>query len=124
MLAVFKEKGLWGSVAISKFAGLRYRSAAYRTIRELVMSYFDHYYNWDGERTLRTYSRPISMARFDRIGWMAAEEDLWAVTDHLMTIPHTRLVPRAAARKLPLVDDRSYRAGLFGAPGKHPARRL
>src|SRR5688500_379051 len=86
VLAVYRDKGLWGSVAISKFAGLRYRSPVYRSIRDLVMSYFEHYYNWDAERSLRAFSRPISLARFDRISWMTAEEDLWVLNDHLVRV--------------------------------------
>jgi hypothetical protein len=116
VLAVFREHGLWGAVAISKFAGLRFRSPVYRTLRELVMSYFDHYYNWDGERTLRAYSRPVSLARFDRIGWMTAEDDLWPVTDHLARIAHLPVIAPAVARRLPDLDPRSYDAGLHGAP--------
>jgi len=116
VLAVYRERGLWGAVATSKFAGLRYRAPVYRTIRELVLSYFEHYYNWDGERTLRAYSRPMSLARFDRIGWMTAEEDLWPVVEHLSVISHTPLIPAAAARRLARLDRRSYQAGLYGAP--------
>jgi hypothetical protein len=116
VLAVYREGALWGAVAISKFAGLRFRSAVYRTIRELVMSYFDHYYNWDGERTLRAYSRPVSLARFDRIGWMTAEDDLWPVTEHLARVAHVRLIAPTVARRLPDLDPRSYDAGLHGAP--------
>jgi hypothetical protein len=117
VLAVFREKGLWGSVAISKFAGLRFRSPVYRTVRELVMSYFDHYYNWDGERTLRSYSRPISLAQFDRIGWMTSEEDLWPIVNYLEDVRHRKVVPPTAARRLRLVDRRSYEAGVHRAPG-------
>lgn len=118
VIAVYREKGLWGSVGISKFAGLRYRSPAYRTIRELVMSYFDHYYNWDGERTLRGYSRPISLTQFDRIDWMTTEEDLWPIVEHLDRASHTKVVPPATARRLRPLDRRSYDSGLLGAPGK------
>jgi len=115
-LAVYRERGLWGAVATSKFAGLRFRPPVFRTIRELVMSYFDDYYNFAGERTLRAYSRPISLVRFDRIGWMTSEEDLWPVVEHLAKVRHTPLVPRAVARRLPRLDRRSYAAGLLGAP--------
>ncbi len=116
VLAVFKERERWGAVAISKFAGLRFRSPVYRTIRELVMSYFDHYYNWDGERSLRAYSRPVSLARFDPIGWMTSEDDLWPITDHLAAVGHVQLLPRGAERRLARLDERSYAAGLHGAP--------
>jgi hypothetical protein len=119
VLAVYRDRGLWGSVATSKFAGLRFRAPVYRTIRELVMSYFDDYYNWDGERTLRAFSRPISLARFDRIGWMTAEEDVWPLVEHLATVSHAPLIPGATARNLPRLDRRSYESGLFGAPKRH-----
>jgi hypothetical protein len=118
VLAVFREKGLWGSVAISKFAGLRFRSPVYRTIRELVLSYFDHYYNWDGERTLRSYSRPISLAQFDRIGWMTSEDDLWPIVNYLQDVGHRKVIPPTRARRLGRLDRRSYEAGLLGAPGR------
>ncbi|MDE3112869.1 MAG: hypothetical protein KGN00_08535 [Chloroflexota bacterium] len=116
VIAVYRDAGLWGAVALSKFAGLRFRASVYRTLRELVMSYFEDYYSWDGERTLRSFSRPVSLARFDRIAWMTSEDDLWPITDHLATVAHVRLLPRGADRRLPDVDRRSYEAGIHGAP--------
>ena len=116
VVALYRDGGLWGAVGKSKFAGLRYRSPVYRTLRELALSFVEHYYNWDGERTLRAYSRPVSLARFDRIGWMTAEEDLWPVVEHLGEIGHTPLFPASAARRLARLDKRSYDAGLHGAP--------
>jgi hypothetical protein len=123
VIAVYRDGDLWGSVGLSKFAGLRFRSPVYRTIRELVMSYFDHYYNWDGERTLRGYSRPISLAQFDAIDWMTTDDDLWPIVEYLERISHAAVVPPAVARRLVTVDARSYDAGLHGAPGRHPAPR-
>ena len=38
-------RGHWGAVAKSNYSGLRYREPVYRTLRELVMTYFEHYYN-------------------------------------------------------------------------------
>lgn len=116
VLAPYRDGGLWGAVATSKFAGLRFRSPVYRTARELVMSYFDDYYNWDGERSLRAYSRPSSLARFDVIGWQTAEDDLWPVVEWLAELPHIPLIPPTSARKLVRLDRRSYDAGLHGAP--------
>jgi hypothetical protein len=123
VIAVYRDGGLWGSVGVSKFAGLRFRSPVYRTIRELVMSYFDHYYNWDGERTLRGYSRPISLAQFDAIDWMTTDDDLWPIVEYLERISHKAVLPPAVARRLVRLDRRSYDAGLHGAPGRHPAPR-
>jgi len=118
VLAVYRDRGLWGSVATSKFSGLRFRAPVYRTVRELVMSYFEDYFNWDGDRTLRAYSRPLSLARFDGINWMTAEDDLWPVVEWLTVAHHTPLLPRTVASRLARVDRRSYRAGVLGAP-KH-----
>ncbi|MEK7862601.1 MAG: hypothetical protein AAB295_04985, partial [Chloroflexota bacterium] len=117
VLAPYRDGGLWGAVATSKFAGLRFRAAVYRTVRELVMSYFEDYYNWGGERTLRGFSRPLSLARFDRISWMTAEEDLWPIVEHLAVAPHSTIVPSSVARRLPKLDERSYKSGILGAPG-------
>ncbi|MGE5568206.1 MAG: hypothetical protein ACM3S5_04130 [Rhodospirillales bacterium] len=113
VLAIFRQRGHWGGIAKSNYAGLRFREPVYRTLRELVMSYFEHYYNLSAEKTLRRYSRPVNLARFDGIHWMTAEEDLWVISDYLSTIPHTPLLPRSV--KLARVDERLYAAGLVGA---------
>jgi hypothetical protein len=114
VIAIFRSEGHWGAVAKSNYTGLRYREPVYRTLRELAMSYFEHYYNLRREKTLRNYSRPVNLKRFDPIHWMAAEEDLWEIPDYLTTIFHTALLgPRLIAR-LERVDDRLFAAGLVG----------
>jgi len=86
-----------------------------RTLRELVMSYFEHYYNLSGERTLRAYStRPVNLKRFDEIDWMTTDEPLWAIPNHLVEVAHTRLLPRSAERRLTRLDERSIAAGKTG----------
>ena len=115
VLAVFRQRGCWGAIAKSNYAGLRFREPVYRTLRELAMSYFEHYYNLDGEKTLRTYSRAVSLDRFDRALWMTAEEDLWAISDYLFTISHTALLKPASVRYLNPIDPRMMAAGLVGA---------
>jgi len=116
LLAVYRDRGHWGAVGKSKFAGLRYRAPVYRTLRELVLSYFEDYYNYAGERTLRRYSRATSLVRFDRIGWMTSEAELWPVIDHFVGLRHVPLVPPGIAKRLPRKDPRSLAAGLHGAP--------
>lgn len=116
VLALFRSKeGHWGSIAKSNYAGLRYREPVYRTLRELAMSYFEHYYNAAGERTLRAFStRPVQLKRFDSIGWMTTEEPLWAIPDYLGQVAHTRLLSPAAERRLTRLDPRCYAAGKTG----------
>ena len=114
VIAVFRERGFWGALARSNFAGLRYREPVYRTLRELAISYFDNYYNLRGERTLRRYSRPVDLRRFDRRGWMTSLEDLWYIPEYLCTIPHAPLLARGAERRLSRVRGVMFEAGLLG----------
>src|SRR5581483_6606061 len=94
ILALFKQYGHWGAIAKSNYSGLRFREPVYRTVRELVMSYFAHYYNPAGELTLRAFStRPVNLSRFDRINWMTMEEDLWEVCNYFCTVPHSQVLP-------------------------------
>jgi hypothetical protein len=114
VLAIFKQHNRWGAIAKSNYAGLRFREPVYRTLRELVMSYFEHYFNEAREKTLRKYSRPVNLTRFDRINWMTSEEDLWPVAYHLASIPHVPVLQDGTARRLNRVDDRLFAAGHVG----------
>ena len=111
VIAVYRDNGCWGTIAKSNYSGLQFREPVYRSLRELAMSYFEHYYNLDGEKTLRAYSRPLSLARFDRIGWMTAEEDLWKIPEYLYTVSHT---PILRTNKRMWMDQRLYDAGIVG----------
>jgi len=115
LLAVFKEHDRWGAIAKSNYSGLRFREPVYRTVRELVMSYFAHYYNLNGEMTLRAFSRPVNLSRFDSITWMTTGEDLFAIGEFLNTLPHVQILTLAMERKRRMLDKRLFRAGLIGA---------
>ena len=114
VVALYRQHGLWGGIAKSNFAGLRFRAPVYRTLRELAMSYFEHYYNLRRERTLRSYSRPVNLVRLDRQGWMTSEEDVWCVPELLIAARHYPLFPHKVARTLPRLDRRSFEAGMHG----------
>jgi hypothetical protein len=114
VIAVFRIDGRWGAIAKSNFSGLRYREPVYRSIRELVMSYFEGYVNFRGERTLRAHSRPVNLARFDGRGWMTSDGDLWWIAEHLVGVPHLRLLTRAMERRLVRIDRRALAAALVG----------
>jgi len=114
VLAIFRVRGHWGAIAKSNYSGLRYREPVYRTLRELVMSYFEHYYNLRKEKTLRRYSRPIDLCRFDAAGWMTTEADVWVIPEYLCTIAHTPLLPATVVSGLGRVDERLFAAGLVG----------
>jgi len=80
------------------------------------MSYFEGYINLRGDRTLRAFSRPVNLARFDRLhpGWMTSEANLWWIPEYLVDAPHTPLLTPAMIRGLSRVDRRSLQAALVG----------
>ncbi len=118
VIAIYKIRGHWGAIAKSNFTGCRYREPIYRSLRELALSYFEVYFNLRRERSLRTFSRPVNLKRFDQRGWMTTEEPLWFIAEYLFEIHHYRLISPAMAKNLHRLDDRSFRAGCLGRADK------
>src|SRR5205823_5542785 len=118
VLAIFKVRGFWGAVAKSNFTGCRYREPVYRTLRELAMSYFNVYFNLRGERTLRRYSRPVDLSRFDRRNWMTSERGVWFIAEHLCQIAHAPLLTRIQEDRLTRIDARTRAAEMLGHVSK------
>ncbi len=112
VIAVYRTSGFWGAIGKSNYSGLRFRSPVYRTLRELALSFFEHYYNLKGEKTLRAYSRPVNLARFDSISWMTSDEALWPIPEYLCEIKHTAIFNGTKRRMY--MDERLYKAGLLG----------
>ena len=114
VVAVFKVRGHWGAVAKSNFTGCRYREPVYRSLRELAMSYFNVYFNLRGERTLRRYSRPVNLTRFDHLNWMTTEKPIWFIAEHLCEIPHIPLLTPPMEKGLTRVDRRTIKGEMVG----------
>jgi hypothetical protein len=112
VLAVFRRNGLWGAVAKSDFAGLRGRPPVYRTLRELVLSYFHAFYNKTARYSLRSYSLPLRLDKIRKIRWTVDDDAVNRISDAIDRQRVIALVPSRIARKLPRVDERTYRAGL------------
>ena len=83
-------------------------------LRELAMSYFNIYFNLRGERTLRRYSRPVNLARFDHLNWMTTEKPIWFIAEHLCDIPHISLLTPAMEKNLTRLDRRSMQGEMVG----------
>lgn len=115
MFAPFRVDGYWGAVAKSNFSGLRYREPIFRSLRELVLSYFEDYFNAAGEKTLRAYTVPLNLARFDAQRWQERDETMDLIAgalDHIRKVPV--LTPRMVAGLQP-VDPLALAAGLLGS---------
>ncbi|OIP24835.1 hypothetical protein AUK22_08620 [bacterium CG2_30_54_10] len=115
ILALFKFEGHWGAIAKSNFVGLRYREPVHRTLRELVLSYFEQYYNVAREKTLRGYTLPVNLEAVDSFSWMTKNEDLEEVAGLLERARKLRLLTPEMVKRLSKVDPRSYEAGLQGS---------
>lgn len=118
VVAVYKHHGHWGAIAKSNYTGCRYREPVYRTLRELAMSYFEVYFNQRRERSLRAFSNPVNLARFDHLEWMTTGRPLWFIAEYLFTIRHFPLLKPSMAKRLFRLDDRSFRAGCLGRAEK------
>jgi len=118
VIAVYRVNGHWGSIGKSNYTGCRYREPVYRSLRELALSYFEVYFNLRRERSLRTFSRPVNLSRFDRRNWMTTEGPLWFIAEYLFDIYHYKLITPAMAKRLHRLDDRSFRAGCLGRAEK------
>jgi hypothetical protein len=104
VVAIFKHDDSYGAVAKSNTTVLRYREPVYRTLRELVMSYFDFYFNIHGEKSLRSYSNTVDLSRFDKQNWMTTEENLDFIGDYLNEIKHNKILSAKQMRSLNRAD--------------------
>lgn len=113
VIAIFKKNGCFGAIAKSNFAGLRYREPIYKTVRELVMSYFELFYNVKKEKTLRQFTVPLNLSKYKNFEF--DDETMEAIGLKLSYISVTKLMTPAQIRSLQRVDERSYKSGLMGA---------
>ena len=112
VVTVFKKDGKWGAISKTNHAVLRYREPVYNTIRELVLSYFHEYTNnEDGKKTLRSYTRPVNLKRFDRLGWMTTKDEVFYIAQYLADIKHTPILTKKQIMGLRRLDDVEIEAG-------------
>ena len=114
VLAVYRAGGRLGAVGKSNFTGLRFREPVHRNLRELVLTYFEQYFNGEGEKTLRAYSPLHDLRRYDRYAWTFSAAPLQHISDALDRLPHRRLLSPLQERRLERVDARSMAAGMVG----------
>jgi hypothetical protein len=114
VMAIYRDNGAWGSIAISNYPGCRGRPAIYRNLRELALSYFNDYFSPRRRLTLRKYSLPVNLKRFDKDGWMTSEKNLWYIEDYLFEVHHKPLLTKRMEKNLPRIDERAYLAGTYG----------
>jgi hypothetical protein len=115
VIAVFKDNGHWGAIAKSNFTSLRFREPVYRSIRELIMSYFDFFFNTAGDKSLRSYSVPLNLTKYNCGNWATTDDDLEYIGDQLERIRHYPLVNKTMIKNLSTASDTMLKAGLLGS---------
>ena len=115
VIAVFKEDGFWGAVAKSNFTSLRFREPVYRSLRELIMSYFDFFFNIYGYKSLRSYSLPFDLRHFESRHWATTDEDLEYIGDKIESLHHYPVAGNKMIRKLSKASDSMMKAGMLGS---------
>lgn len=110
VVCVFKRNNHWGAISKSNHAVLRYREPVYKTIRELVLSYFHEYFVDNGRKTLRSYTRPLNLKRFG-IKWITQEEPIWDIGAALYDAKHFPILSEKMIDELRKADEIEIEAG-------------
>ncbi len=114
VLAIYQHNHKYGAVAKSNYVGLRYREPLYRSLRELVMSYFEVFFNIEGRKTMRGYTRPLNLDAFDRFEWETTSNGVERVVERLYRLKSIPVLTAEEAAALNAVDERSFKAGTLG----------
>jgi hypothetical protein len=115
VITIFKEDGHWGAVAKSNFTSLRFREPVYRSLRELVMSFFDFYFNTVGDKSLRSYSIPLDLTVYNPRHWATTDEDLEYIGDKLEEIKHFPVINEKMIKNLKRASDIMLQDGMLGS---------
>ena len=110
VVTLFKENGYWGAISKTNHAVLRFRDPVYKTVRELVMSYFNEYFIDSGIKTLRRYSKPFDLLQFED-EWLTSSRDMWNIEDEIIRSPHTSILTPQMLRTLRRADSIEIQAG-------------
>jgi hypothetical protein len=112
VITVFKRGARWGAISKTNGVGLRFRPGVYRSLRELVMSYFHEYAGTDGKHTLRAYSKPIDLRLFDPDQWVIGDDNCWDIERVLRSAPKIELLEKPEIKKLPVRETFERRVAL------------
>ena len=128
VIAVFKQFGYWGAISKTNHAVLRYREPIYKTIRELVLSFFHEYFDDKGRKNLREYSKPFDLSYFDKhplpfslprlrgrdgveVNWRTSDKNLFEIPQYLDKIKHYKILSRKQIQNLRRADKIEIQAG-------------
>ncbi len=88
VIFVFQRDGLWGSIARSRDTGLHGRKPLFRSLRQLVWSYFDAYIDRTGRIKGYGLTSLYDLGNYD---WRFSAKNMHKIEDHLRAIAHQKL---------------------------------
>jgi len=113
-LALYEIAGLWGAVAKSNFTTIRSREAIYPYLA-LGLSYFDGFFNVYGKRTMRAFTVPVELERFEARGWRFSGGNLMYIDRAIDEASRAWRLPRKRIANVSKVSEQLRTAGLAGA---------
>lgn len=113
IIVPFRQYGRWGAISKTNHSVLRFREPIYHTIHELAVSYFHEYFDAERRKTLRSYTQPINLSRFDKQNWMTDEDHLWYLVHYIIDFPHTPFLNPSQLRHLRKADPIERHGSLF-----------
>jgi hypothetical protein len=79
------------------------------------MSYFDFYFNTDGDKSLRSYSIPLNLTVYKNRYWSTTDDDLEYIGDKLEQIRHYPVINDKMIRNLKRASEIMLQAGMLGS---------
>ncbi len=110
VVTLFNIDGFWGSISKTNHGVLGYREPVYKSVRELVMSYFHEYFLFNGKKTLRSYSEPFDLSK-QKINWLTSPKNLFDLTRVLDKSPHTNILSKKQIKNLRLAQPTEIKMG-------------
>ncbi|HXD08415.1 MAG TPA: hypothetical protein VN653_00030 [Anaerolineales bacterium] len=109
VLALYQIEGRWGALAKSNYINLGFREPVYKNLRELVMTYFEHYVSIQQLKCLTGYTRPIDASHYTHLDWAWNEAGANTLYHkHFYGRKPIPLISKSMAGRLSLVTDRAY----------------
>ncbi len=101
VVTLFKEEGHWGAISKTNHNCLRWRDPIYKSVRELVMSFYHEYFGTEsGLKNLRDYAGPVNLEKYPKKDWRTSEESLVDLVDYLDDLPHISIMPKVQEKFL------------------------